>query len=71
MSKWPATRAKRVLAALMRIGWEVKRQASGSHRILSRSGWPDYVFAFHDSEEVGPRMLARIAKHTGLRPEDF
>jgi hypothetical protein len=29
------------------------------------------VFAFHDDEELGPRMLARIAKHTGLRPEDL
>jgi len=38
---------------------------------LQRPGWPDYTFAFHDREEIGPRMLARIAKHTGLRPEDL
>jgi hypothetical protein len=44
---------------------------SGSHKTLSRPGWPDMVFAFHDGEEIGPRMLARIAKHTGLRPEDL
>ena len=31
----------------------------------------DFVFAFHDGEEIGPRMLARIAKHTGLQPEDL
>jgi predicted RNA binding protein YcfA (HicA-like mRNA interferase family) len=49
---------------------EIKRQ-SGSHRTLSRSGWPDFVFSFHDREEIGPRMLARIAKHTGLKPEDL
>jgi len=24
-----------------------------------------------DAEEIGPRMLARIAKRTGLRPEDL
>ena len=70
MSQWPSSKAKRVLAALVRLGWQLKRQ-SGSHRTLSRAGWPDFVFAFHDSEEVGPRMLARIAKHTGLRPEDL
>jgi hypothetical protein len=29
------------------------------------------VFAFHDDEEIGPRMLARMAKRTGLRPEDL
>lgn len=69
MSNWPAAKARRVLAALLRIGWHLKRQ-SGSHRTLDRSGWPDFVFAFHDDEEVGPRMLARIAKRTGLRPDD-
>lgn len=70
MSQWPSAKARRVLAALLRIGWTVKRE-SGSHRTLARSGWPDYVFAFHDSEEIGPRMLARISKGTGLRPEDL
>jgi hypothetical protein len=29
------------------------------------------VFAFHDGEEIGPRMLARVARHTGLTPEDL
>jgi predicted RNA binding protein YcfA (HicA-like mRNA interferase family) len=70
MSQWPSAKARRVLAALLRIGWRIKRQ-SGSHRTLERAGWPDYVFAFHDNEEVGPRMLARIAKHTGLTPADL
>jgi predicted RNA binding protein YcfA (HicA-like mRNA interferase family) len=70
MSQWPTTRAKRVLAALLRIGWTIKRH-SGSHRTLSRPGWADVVFAFHDKEEIGPRMLARIAKTTGLKPEDL
>jgi predicted RNA binding protein YcfA (HicA-like mRNA interferase family) len=70
MSSWPATQARRVLAALIRIGWSIKR-TSGSHRILERPGWPDVVFAFHDTEEIGPRMLARLAKHTGLTPNDL
>ena len=70
MSAWPSIRARRVLAALLRIGWRIKRQ-DGFHRVLSRPGWPDFVFAFHDTEEIGPRMLARIAKRTGLQPEDF
>jgi len=70
MSDWSSTKATRVLAGLLRIGWQVKRQ-TGSHRTMSREGWPDVVFAFHDREEIGPRMLARIAKRTGLRPEDL
>ena len=71
MSTWPSTKARRVLAALLRIGWTVKRQDGTSHRTLVRGGWPDYVFAFHDSEEIGARMLSRIAKRTGLTPEDL
>ena len=70
MSQWPSSKARRVFAALAKLGWQVKRQ-TGSHRTLSREGWPDFVFAFHDGEELGPRMLARIAKHTGLHPEDL
>jgi predicted RNA binding protein YcfA (HicA-like mRNA interferase family) len=70
VSQWPSIKAKRLLSVLIGLGWEVKRQ-SGSHRTLSREGWPDVVFAFHDGEEIGPRMLARIAKHTGITPEDL
>ena len=71
MSRWPSTKARGVRAALLRLGWTIKRHKSGSHRVLSREGWPDYVFAFHDRDEIGPRMLARIAKHTGLQPHDL
>jgi predicted RNA binding protein YcfA (HicA-like mRNA interferase family) len=70
VSKWPAAKARRVLAALLRIGWTLKR-SSGSHKTLSRPDRPDFVFAFHDDEEIGPRMLARISKSTGLSPDDL
>jgi hypothetical protein len=39
--------------------------------VLSRPGWPDYVFAFHDRDEIGSRMLTRVAKRTGLKSEDL
>ena len=71
MSAWPSAKAKRVFNALLRIGWRVKRLKAGSHRTLERSGYPDYTFAFHDSVEIGPKMLAKIAKHTGLKPTDL
>ena len=70
MSNWPSAKAKKVLAALQSIGWRVKRQ-SGSYKTLERAGYSDYVFAFHDGEEIGPRMLSRIAKYTGLKPGDL
>ena len=70
MSRWPSTKARRVLAALLRIGWSIKR-TTGSHRILERPGWANFVFAFHDNDEIGPRMLSRIGRATGLTPEDL
>jgi predicted RNA binding protein YcfA (HicA-like mRNA interferase family) len=70
VSDWSSVQAGAVLRALHRIGWVLKRQ-TGSHRVLIRPGWSDYVFAFHDRDEIGPRMLARIAKRTGLQPDDL
>ena len=72
--RWPATKAGRVLAALQGIGWNLKRSVKakgGSHRVLERRGYSNFVFAFHDGDEIGPPMLARIGKKTGLTPEDL
>jgi predicted RNA binding protein YcfA (HicA-like mRNA interferase family) len=68
VSSWPASKAPPWRPSS--VGWQLKRQ-SGSHRTLTRPGWPDVAFAFHDDEELGPTMLARISKKTGLRPEDL
>ncbi|GJD23937.1 YcfA family protein [Rivularia sp. IAM M-261] len=70
MSQWSSTKSSRVLAALLRNGWSIKRQ-TGSHRVLEHPNYPNFVFAFHDGDEIGPRMLARIAKSTGLNPDDL
>ncbi len=70
MNKWKSAKAKRVLATLEKIGWQIKRQ-KGSHKTLSREGWIDYVFAFHDGEEIGSKLMSRIAKKTGLKPKDL
>lgn len=59
-----------MLAALLQIGWSIPRQ-TGSHRTLMRDGWPDVVFSFHDDVEIGPAMLARVARDTGLTPDDL
>jgi len=70
MSSWKFAKAKRVLAALEKIGWQIKRQ-KGSHKTLSREGWADYVFAFHDGDEIGSKIMSRIAKKTGLKQKDL
>lgn len=70
MINWPTIKAKRVFSALLGIGWRVKRQ-TGSHVVLEKEGFSNYVWAFRDYEEIGPRMPSRVAKKTGLRPEDL
>ena len=68
--KWRAVKTSKVLKSLLKLGWSIKRQR-GSHKILTKYGWPDFTFAFRDGEEIGPRMLARISKHTGFTPLDL
>jgi predicted RNA binding protein YcfA (HicA-like mRNA interferase family) len=71
MSFWPAVKAKRVKDALLRIGWIKVRQCGTSNLILRHTHFGTYVWSFHDSEEIGPRMMAKIAKKTGLTPDDL
>jgi predicted RNA binding protein YcfA (HicA-like mRNA interferase family) len=70
MSTWKAVKARQLFAALERLGWSVERQ-SGSHRTMVKAGFPPITFAFHDRDEVGPAMMSKIGKKTGLRPEDL
>ncbi|HZL25764.1 MAG TPA: type II toxin-antitoxin system HicA family toxin [Acidobacteriaceae bacterium] len=72
MTEWPSTKAAKVYRALVRRGWYVAGQGSGSHRHLRHPDYPGtYTWAFHDGEEIGPTMLSRIAKRTGLMPDDL
>jgi predicted RNA binding protein YcfA (HicA-like mRNA interferase family) len=70
-SQWPSSKAGKVFRALIKIGWEIKRHKSSSHIVLEKIGYANYVWAFGNSDELGPKMLARIAKHTGLKVEDL
>jgi len=46
---------------------------TGSHKKLKHqaSAYPVYVWSYGDGDELGSKSLSRIAKHTGLRPEDL
>ena len=65
-------KAKQALKALLKIGWVVVSQ-SGSHKKLKHqtSTYTMYVWSYGDGDELGSKILSRIAKHTGLRPEDL
>ncbi|MFZ0276951.1 MAG: type II toxin-antitoxin system HicA family toxin [Candidatus Sulfotelmatobacter sp.] len=72
MSHWPSVKAKQALKALPKIGWVVVSQ-TGSHKKLKHqaSVYPMYVWSYGDGDELGSKILSRIAKHTGLKPEDL
>jgi len=71
VSTWPSSKANRVYDALLRIGWRPKTEKKGSHVKLQKAGFPDYTWAWHASDEIGPVALKRIAKKTGLTPGDL
>ena len=71
VSRWPSTKARQVLRALKSIGWKEKVTKGSSHIQLIHPARGEYTWAFHDSEELGPVMLSKIAKKTGLTPEDL
>ena len=61
----PSVKARNLLRALRRRGFQVVR-TRGSHRFLKHADGRTMVFAFHDKETIGPRMLSRILKDAGL-----
>jgi len=72
--KWASASARKVYRALQRIGWREKLRVSksGSHKQLVHKSYShEFTWAFHDGDEIGPKMLAKIAKSTGLTPEDI
>ena len=58
MSEWSSTRARRVLAGLLRMRWTINRNPVSPYTFPS--GWPDFVFAFHDNEELGLGCLPEL-----------
>lgn len=71
MNRWGSRKAAIVYRALLRIGWVPKDSKASSHIQLERPGWGEFTWAFHDGEEIGPKMLAKISKKTGLVPDDL
>jgi predicted RNA binding protein YcfA (HicA-like mRNA interferase family) len=70
VTNWPSVKARIVFRTLLKKGWQTKSQR-GSHVQLIHPLYGEYTWVFHDLEEIGPRMLARIAKKTGLARRDL
>lgn len=52
MSHWPSSKAKKVFAAILRVGWSVKTQKGSSHKQMVHTEHGEATWAFHDGEEI-------------------
>jgi len=57
--------AHRVLAALYRIGWSLKRQ-SGSHKVLRGPGPPEFRLVRFTIARKSARECSRVSRSTGF-----
>jgi predicted RNA binding protein YcfA (HicA-like mRNA interferase family) len=71
LNQWPSSKARRVFDAIRRIGWTVKTEKASSHKQMVHEEWGEATWAFNDGVEIGPKMLARIAKRFHLKPSDL
>lgn len=77
MSQWPASKARKVYKALLRLGWAEHHLIKGSsHRQLRRPGFADFTRAFHDTDEIGPECWlaspnrpASLPKTSSISPQ--
>ena len=70
MSKLPRPRAKQVIAALRRVGFEVIR-IRGSHHFLRHPDGRATVVPVHAGEHLGPGLLGKILTDIEMSREDF
>jgi predicted RNA binding protein YcfA (HicA-like mRNA interferase family) len=70
VARLPELPARRVLAALLRAGFQEARRR-GSHRFLVHQDGRTMLFAVHEAERVGPKLLAKILKDSHITPEQF
>jgi predicted RNA binding protein YcfA (HicA-like mRNA interferase family) len=71
LSYWPSAKAKRVFAVIRSVGWTLKSDKGGSHKQMPHPTWREATWSFHDSEEIGPKMMARLAKAFHFDREDI
>ena len=70
MSDLPSVKARVLLRALLKYGFTVTR-VRGSHRFMSHADGRTLLFAFHDRETIGPRLLAKILKDADIPIEEI
>ncbi|TMA82814.1 MAG: addiction module toxin, HicA family [Deltaproteobacteria bacterium] len=70
MGRLPELPARRVLAALVRARFRETRRR-GSHRFLMHQDGRTMLFAAHDAERIGPKLLGKILKDARITSRQF
>jgi len=71
LSYWPSKKARQVFKTITRLGWTIKKEKGSSHKQMIHAEYPEATWAFGDDEEIGPKMMARLAKTYHFNPDDL
>ena len=62
----------KVVAALKRLGWVIRKKTKGGNRILRKLGNPAVIsIPFHKGKDVKPGLLSSELKGAGISIEEF
>jgi predicted RNA binding protein YcfA (HicA-like mRNA interferase family) len=70
VSTLPHVSGRKVVQALLRIGYEKDRQ-KGSHIVMRQISYPHRRIVVPDHKEVAKGTLRAIIRYTGLTVEEF
>ena len=70
MSSLPHVSGRKVVQALLKIGYEKDRQ-KGSHIVMRQILYPHRRIVIPDHKEVAKGTLRAIIRHAGLTVEEF
>jgi len=70
VSTLPHVSGRKVLQALLKIGYEKDRQ-KGSHIVMRQISYPHRRIVVPDHKEVAKGTLRAIIRHAGLTVEEF
>lgn len=70
MGKLPVLKAREIVAALQKVGFEVDH-ATGSHYILCHPDGRRVVVPYHGNRDIKQAVLKSILKQAGLTAEEF
>ncbi|HOM25121.1 MAG TPA: type II toxin-antitoxin system HicA family toxin [Thermosynergistes sp.] len=70
MGKLPVLKAREIVAALQKVGFEVDH-VTGSHYILRHPDARRVVVPYHGNRDIKQAVLKSILKQAGLTAEEF